>query len=150
MNLRLSDNYGGIIVHVPEVAFFGEADELPLPFPKALELLSPKKSVAFEVDELFHHVGIQEDALYQKGVVIMMHEPDLIELCELFVRHPGLEMTGAGIGKGWFYRVGHDGVWRREINLDQCNCGNDSAHLRHISTLHIIEDYLASPEKYAQ
>jgi hypothetical protein len=142
------DRYGGIIVRVPEVAFFGEAGELPLRFPKVLELLSPKQSVAFEVNELFHHVGTSQDALYQKGVVAMMHDSDLIELCELFVRHPGLEMTGAGIGKGWFYRVGHDGVWRHEKNVDQCNCGNSSVHLRHISTLHIVEDFLASPEKY--
>jgi hypothetical protein len=140
------DMYGGITVHVPEITLFGAADEAPRRFPKVAELLAMHRTVAFEVDELIQHINMQGMAHYQKGIVVTAHESKLIELCELMVEHPGLEMTGAGMIKGWFYRVGDDGVWRREDNPKQCDCGNDSVHLRHISALHIVEAYLVAPD----
>ena len=141
--------YGGIIVPVPEITIFGTADEAPLHFPKVSELLAEHRSVAFEMDELIQHVNMRGLRIYQKGIVVTAHEPKLIELCELSVEHPGLEMTGAGQQSGWFYRVGDNGLWKREAHPDQCPCGKDSVHLRHISALHIVEAFLATPEEFS-
>jgi hypothetical protein len=112
-----------------------------------LGLLAAHRSVAFEIDELIQRVNMRGMVVYQKGIVVTAHEPTLIEVCELSVKHPGLDMTGAGQQSGWFYRVGDDGLWTREAHPDQCPCGKDSVHLRHVSALHIIEAYLATPEK---
>ena len=142
--------YGGIAVRVPEVTIFGTADEAPLCFPKINELLAEHRSVAFEIDELIQHVNMRGKVLYQKGVVVIAHEPKLIELSELMVEHPGLDMTAAGVNKGWFYRVDDNGTWTREVNSEQCDCGNDRAHLRHVSALHIIEAYLAEPKAFGK
>jgi hypothetical protein len=142
------DKYGGILVHVPEITIFGTADERPLRFPKVSELLAESRSAVFEIDELIQHVNMRGKVVYQKGILVTAHEPNLIELAELMVEHPGLDMTGAGMNAGWFYRVGDDGVWSREANPEQCGCGNDKVHLRHISALHIIEAYLANPEEF--
>ena len=143
------DKYGGIAVHVPEITLFGTADEAALRFPKVSELLAAHRSVAFEIDDLIQHVNMRGMVVYQKGIVVTAHEPKLIELCELSVEHPGLDMTGAGMNRGWFYRVDDDGMWTREANPEQCDCGNDGVHLRHISALHIVEAYLATPEEFS-
>jgi hypothetical protein len=143
------EQYGGIIVAVPEVTIFGTADDAPLYFPKVSALLAEHRAVAFEIDELIQHVNMRGMRIYQKGIVVRAHEPKLIELCELSVEHPGLDMTGAGLQMGWFYRVSDDGIWTYEAHPDQCPCGKDSAHLRHISALHIIEAFLATPEKFS-
>lgn len=142
------EQFGGITVPVPELAIFGSADEAPLRFPKVMELLGAHRSVAFEIDELIQHITMRGMIIYQKGIIVRAHEPQLIELCELAVEHPGLEMTGAGINGGWYYRVSEDGLWKREENAEQCSCGNDKVHLRHVSALHIIEAYLFAPAKF--
>jgi hypothetical protein len=142
--------YGGIVVPVPEVTLFGTADERPLRFPKVNELLAEHRSVAFEINELIQHANMRGKVLYQKGIVVTAHEPRLIELSELMVEHPGLDMTGAGMNAGWYYRVDDNGVWTREVNPEQCDCGNEGVHLRHISALHIVEAYLAHPEEFSE
>lgn len=109
------DKYGGITVHVPEIALFGTADEAPLSFPKVSEMLAAHRSVAFEIDDLIQHVELRGKVIYQKGIAVTAHEPRLIELCELSVEHPGLDMTGAGMNRGWFYRVDDDGVGRGRL-----------------------------------
>jgi hypothetical protein len=140
--------YGGIVVQVPEQALFGTASEAPLYFPKVGELLEAHRSVAFEIDELIQHVNMRGRVLYQKGIMVTAHEPTLIELSELLVDHPGLEMTGAGMVPGWFYRIDDKGIWRREAHPDQCACGGGKVHLRHVSALHIVEAYLTTPDDF--
>lgn len=136
--------YGGITVAVPEVVLFGAAGAAPLRFPKVQELLAEHRSVIFEVNELIQHPTMRGKVLYQKGIAVTAHEHDLIELSALLVEHPGLDMTAAGLNRGWFYRVGRDGLWTRESHPDECDCGNEPTHLRHISSLHIAEYQLAS------
>jgi hypothetical protein len=138
--------YGGIAVRVPEIALFGVAPDAPLRFPKVGALLEKHRAVAFEIDELIQHANLGGTLLYQKGVVVTAEEPDLINVCELTVEHPGLDLTGAGMSPGWYYRIGADGLWTREAHPEQCTCGHEETHLRHVSALHIIERYLAAPE----
>ena len=139
---------GGVIVKVPEIVLFGTADEAPLKFVKVLELIAEHGAAAFEIDDLFLHAPMRGSMLYQKGVVAILHEPDLVELGELMVEHPGLSLTSAGLVPGWFYRVADDGVWSRVIHADQCDCGNEEHHLRHVSALHIVEEFLTNPEQF--
>jgi hypothetical protein len=141
--------YGGIAIPVPEITIFGTADRRPLRFPKVSELLASHRAVAFEIDELIQHATMRGMVLYQKGIAVTAHEANLVELSELMVEHPGLDMTRAGMNRGWFYRIGEDNIWRREEHPDECDCGNDRAHGRHISALHIVEAYLADPEAFS-
>lgn len=141
--------YGGATISVPEITLFGTADPAPLRFPKINELLNEHRSVAFEIDDIIKHASMQNTVLYQKGVAVLAHDPRLIEVCELMVEHPGLDMTRAGINQGWYYRVEESGEWARVSHVRQCPCGNEEVHTRHISALHIIEAFLAAPEDFA-
>lgn len=137
----------GIVIEVPEIAMFGSAAEAELRFPKVQELLATHGAVAFEVNDLMMHPPLRGSMIYQKGLVAVAHETGLIEVGELSVKHPGLQLTAAGLNAGWFYRVGEDGLWSRQEHPEQCDCGSELTH-RHISTLHIIEDFLRNPEAY--
>jgi hypothetical protein len=141
--------YGGIAIRVPEVTLFGVAPEAQLRFPKVSALLAEHRAVAFETDELIQHANMPGMVLYQKGIVVTAHAPDLIELSELMVEHPGLDLTKAGMNAGWYYRVGADGLWMREAHAEQCDCGSNDVHLRHVSALHIAEAYLTAPETFS-
>jgi hypothetical protein len=51
------------------------------------------------------HANMHGMVLYEKGIVVTAHKPDLIELSELMVEYPGLDLTKAGMNAGWYYRV---------------------------------------------
>lgn len=138
--------YSGTTVPMPEIVIFGSADEAPLRFPEIEKLLAEHRSVAFEIDELIQHPTMRGRTLYQKGIAAIAHEPTLVQVSELLVEHPGLDLTRAGINPGWFYRIGGDGLWRREAHSEECDCGHEKTHLRHISAMHIIEYHLANPD----
>ena len=140
--------YEGIVVAVPEIALFGSSDFRPLRYPKVLQLLAEHRSVVFEIDELIQHANMGGQVLYQKGVAIIAHEPNLVELSELMVEHPGLDMTAVGIVKGWYYSVDDKDGWSRVQHPEQCDCEDDRTHERHISALHIIEHFLAEPSEF--
>ena len=143
------DPLGGIVVSVPEISLFGSADKnTPLRFPQIEALVQENGTVAFEVDELIQHANMGEMTLYQKGVGVLPRGPDQFEVCELMVEHPGLDMTGVGFNKGWFYRRNADGFWIRESHPEECDCGSSEVHEAHISTLHIVEDFLCEPDKF--
>lgn len=131
---------GGVTISSPSIILFGtDNDNSPLRLPKIERLLKGKNYVAFEIDELIKHVNKDFQAVYQKGIGIICHETDLIEVCELVVVHPGMYMQNAGFRLGWFYRKNSDGVWVREPCENECGCGNDMIHEKHISALRIAE-----------
>ena len=140
---------GGILESIPDIVLYGSADKnTPLRFPHIDKLIDENGTVAFEADTLIQQAQIGKLALYQKGVGVLRREPDLFEVCELTVRHPGLNMTGAGFTKGWFYRRQPDGLWSREKNPMECPCDSEIVHGQHISALHIAEEYLKSPKEF--
>jgi hypothetical protein len=145
------DPFGGIVVSVPDIVLFGTADkDTPMRFPKVDSLMKKGRTVAFEIDELIQHANMGHTTFYQKGIGVIPRGSDLFEVCELMVEHPGLDMTGAGFNKGWFYRRDPDGLWVREIHPDECACGNASVHEMHISALHIAEAFLREPEAFQE
>lgn len=134
---------GGIVVKIPDLVLYGSASKsAPLHFPHINNLLDENGTVAFEADTLIKLAQRGEFPLYQKGIGVLRREPDLFEVCELTVKHPGLEMTGAGYTRGWCYRRQKDGRWIREANEGECDCGSEITHGEHISALHIAEDFL--------
>lgn len=118
----------GIFMEVPEVTLFGSVDGAVPRFPKIRELLVKHGGVAFEVDDMMMPPPLRGSTIYQKGIVAVAHEPFLIEIGELSVKHPGLELTAAGLNAGWFYRIGDDGEWVREEHPEQCECGGEAVH----------------------
>lgn len=140
---------GGILVNVPDLVLYGSADSsAPLRFPNIDKLIDEHGTVAFEAGTLIQHAQLGDLPIYQKGVGVLRRELDLFEVCELTVRHPGLEMTGAGFTRGWFYRRQPDGRWVRVESPLECSCGNEIVHGQHISALHIAEEYLKDPESF--
>lgn len=141
---------GCVVVGVPEIVIFGTADPSPLRFPKIMELLSEHKCAVFEVNHLIKHPTMGNTAIYQKGVVAWERSQGLFEVCELGVEHPGLDLLGASLSPGWFYRLHNDGLWYRENSPNDCDCGESYVHERHISALHIAEAFLADPDGFGE
>lgn len=134
---------GGNFVDVPNIVIFGSANpSAPLIIPKIEKLLNGNSFLALEIDELIKHPGMGYKTVYQKGIGIINHAHNLIEVCELVVMHPGLEMIHAGFSPGWFYMKGSNGLWERHSHEKECKCGNDEVHKRHISALIIAEDII--------
>jgi len=143
------DHVGGIVLSVPNIALFGLADtNTPMRFPKVEVLVRENGTSCFEIDELIQYANMGHLTVYQKGIAVVPHEESLFEVCALFVEHPGLDMVRAGLNHGRFYRIESDGLWVREPDKRECDCGNDSIHNEHISALHIIEAFLESPEAF--
>jgi hypothetical protein len=138
----------GIVVKIPDIMLFGTAETAPLMFPKIMELIDRHGAVALEVDQLLQHANMGATVLYQKGIVVLPRAPDVVELGELMVEHPGLDLTSAGMVRGWFYQVQPDGSWARLPDERECSCGKDGPHLRHISAMHIAEAYLSDPKSF--
>ncbi|MET1080683.1 MAG: hypothetical protein ABWY06_21950 [Pseudomonas sp.] len=140
---------GGISINVPEIVLFGSANiDTPMNFPHVEALVNEHNAVLFEIDALIQHVNMGHLALYQKGICVMARGPDLYELCELLVEHPGQKTTRAGVNHGIYYRKQPNGLWIREPNEQECSCGNSAVHDMHISALHIAECYIANPEDF--
>lgn len=140
---------GGILVSIPDLVLYGSAyRNAPLRFPHIDKLIDEHGTVAFEAGTLIQHAQLGELPIYQKGIGVLRRESDLFEVCELTVRHPGLEMTGAGFTRGWFYRRQPDGLWTKVESPLECSCGSEIVHSQHISALHIAEEYLKDPESF--
>jgi hypothetical protein len=129
----------GIVVKTPEVAFYGTPNRPWAVYRQIEKLLQKHKSVAFEIDDLVRHVQQRDGSLYQKGVVVISHGSNLVEVCELMVDHPGQELLRADINNGYYYRIDDRGVWLREKNGADCTCGNDEFHDTHFKALSIID-----------
>jgi hypothetical protein len=154
---RISDTLGTVdgakdgcaAFPVPSNILYGSPDKaLPLRFPQVRKLLTLHKCVAFEVDDLLRHPNMGRMTLYQKGVAVWEHQEDLVEVMELMVRHPGLDLKGAGFLPGWYFRIGKDGVWTRESNANDCDCKQAWPHEAHISALRIVERFLSDPGRF--
>lgn len=140
---------GGIGVQVPEIAMFGSPDRsFPRAYPKVMAMLQENGGVVFEAPTLVKFPQHAGGLFYQKGLAVDLVEPDLVHLGALMVRHPGQEIDAAGVSRGWFHRIGEDGVWRREIREDDCPCGTDWPHERHLASLYIVEHFLAEPTDF--
>jgi hypothetical protein len=140
---------GGIVVKTPEIAFYGTPNRIWPVYREIEKLLQKHPCVTFEIDDLVRHVQSRNGTLYQKGVVVISHGPKLVEVCELMVDHPGQELVGAGINKGYFYRIKENGVWEHEVNANQCDCGNDEFHNSHFKALSIVDAYLEKPDTFS-
>lgn len=135
---------GGIGVQIPEVALFGRPDRgFRRAFPNVMALLKEHGGVIFEARTLIKFPQHSGSTVYQKGLVVDLVEPDLVRLSALMVEHPGQRIAAAGAERGWFHRLGADGIWRREPRKDDCPCGADWPHERHLESLFIVEDFLA-------
>lgn len=120
----------------------------PLKYPWVMAMLRDHGGVVFEAPTLVKFPQSAGGLFYQKGLALDLVEPDLVHLGALMVRHPGQEIDAVGVNRGWFHRIGEDGVWRRERREDDCPCGADWPHERHLASLYIVEHFLAEPGEF--
>jgi len=133
----------GIVISLEDSILYGSPDKNgSLRFPKVQKLVEQHREVVFEVDDLMRHPNMLDSSSYQKGLVVVQQPSGVIGLCELIVEHPGLDLTSSGPARGWFYRINADGVWTRETHEEECRCGHDPTHLRHLESLSIVESLL--------
>jgi hypothetical protein len=94
------------------------------------------------VDELIWIPETITRSVWGKGLMVEMRHGDLIAIGDLTVSHPGRKLTGFGVNDGWSYRAEPDGHWSRVPAPDDCPCGHEWRHRRHLSSLAIIEHQL--------
>lgn len=114
-------------------------------FPAVDQLLERYNCIIFEIDDLIQHAPHQGHFLYSKGVSVARKSEGLIEVGALLVEHQGLELLGAGLNAGWYYRPDASGNWNRVHHPEQCPCGKADVHGRHLMALKMIDSWLAEP-----
>jgi hypothetical protein len=127
---------------VPEIVVYCYADPVVNKFPSVAEIVQGEgHHFVFEIDSLVRRPGPLSSE-YLKGVAISKCEGGLFAVADFVVEHPGRQMTGCGVNKGWHYRIAGDGTWIREITDNDCPCGNNSIHEHHLSMLTILDRHL--------
>jgi hypothetical protein len=141
---RLSDlrfNTDIIFRTAPSVAMFGRCDEAEPVFPNVTALVRRERRVAFEVDDLIWIPETTTRNVWGKGLLVEMHGDNLISVGDLIVSHPGRKLASFGSNAGWSYRAQADGRWTRVPAVDDCPCGHEWRHRRHLESLAIIEHF---------
>lgn len=142
---RASDivSNGPKFVQIPDIVIFGTADPQPDKFPNVAAALEDNEHLAFEIDQITWLPESCDRSDFGKGLVIERTADGTIAVSDLIVHHPGKQLRGVGVNMPWHYRIGDDGVWRREHSAADCPCENEWRHKRHLSALTIIDYYLA-------
>lgn len=131
------------VFDTPDIAVYGFAPLVTMKFPNISKLLQDEKThTVFEIDSLVRRPGGLSSE-YLKGVAVTKVEGGLVSIADFVVVHPGRQMHGCSINKGWHYRIGNDGKWIREVSLEDCSCENHSIHHHHLSMLTIIDELLS-------
>jgi hypothetical protein len=134
-----------ISMRVPTSTMLGHAEAGNANFPEIQKLLGEYACVIFEIDDLIQNAPHQGHHLYSKGLSVAMKADGLIEVGALLVEHQGMELMHAGLNVGWYYQPNSTGRWIKVNHPEECPCGNAEVHGRHISTLRMIEAWLADP-----
>ena len=138
---------GPVYVHsAPEIAMYGHADPT-MQFPRVTALLAAHPHIAFEVDALIRLPKSGPAHHYSKGISVVRADDGTIDVGDLIVDHPGLQLASVGVNMGWHYRADEKGTWTRVVRDDDCPCSNAWRHEHHLSALTIIEHYLADAKE---
>jgi len=133
---------------VPETVIFGHANPKRAKFPEIIKILEGEPFAAFEVKNLIRSTETGPSKSYGKGLTLQMKVDGLVELGELSVDHPGTQLVGCGVNRGWHYKIEDDGAWSRYEHRDDCPCGDDDRHERHFSALTILDHWLAKSSSF--
>ncbi len=93
------------------------------------------------------HIEHENGFFYGKGISVALEE-GVYHLGELMIEHPGQEVVGAGVNAGWYYKKSKSGQWLRVPHKDECPCGDTFTHIRHLSMLTIVEEWLRDPSGF--
>ncbi len=132
----------GFLMMVPTDTFVGSPSVIATKFPNVLSLLREHGVVGFEVDYLSRQPGLEHTDLYSKGISVRTYPDGLIEIGEITVNHPGFDLTAGGVNAGWYYRLTEDEKWERVSHEQECPCGHDFVHERHLAALTMIDRHL--------
>lgn len=133
---------------VPEIVMLGVANPVGKAFPHLTKALEADPSIAFEIPQLIRFAETGPTATYGKGLAVQRKAQSLVEVSDLVVDHPGMLIAGGGVNAGWHYTIAESGEWVRTPHPDDCPCGDDDRHRRHLSALTILEHWLTAPEEF--
>jgi len=125
-----------------EACFFGMDAHADLNFPMITKVVRQFRGVAFETDNAIYYSGENNFGAYGKGVYLKLMDDDTICVHEIILEQAGMRPSDVGIARGWRFRV-TKGRWIRIKDADDCPCGNDAVHLRHLTFLSNVEAFWA-------
>jgi len=83
---------------------------------------------------------------YTKGIAVLPVDPSRIEVCEVILDHPGTQITGVAVNKGYRYRWIGNKLERAGYDGD-CPCGNENRHLRLLAVLETLNEFIPKATK---
>ena len=116
---------------VPEAVLYERAGEYGTHLPRLAALVRKFGSVCVEAEGIVRLAEHTDRHEYMKGVIARHIRNDIIEVSALILDHPGSTVSGAGINKGWMYRVDDSGTWLKTQHPGQCPCRNIVRHEQH-------------------
>jgi len=78
---------------------------------------------------------------YTKGIAVFQEDSELIGVYELTLVHPGTTISGMAVNHGYQYRWNNVGL-QRVPHKDDCPCGHEARHWRHLAALEALDSHL--------
>lgn len=124
-----------------EALFFGKNAHENLCCPNILRLLVKHRTVAIETNNAIAFPGFNQFCSYGKGVYLALTDDNIVSVHEIVLEQTGRRPSHIGPARGWSYRVEGE-RWVRVVGEEDCPCGDNAVHLRHLTFLaHVEEEF---------
>ena len=136
----------GLVFRVSESAFYGNAKVGKLS--NLAPYLKENPLIHIETNGLICYSFQPGNDSYNKGISIRHSGEGLFEIGSLSIDYFADQLTGAGVSKGYSYKLEDDSFVRVKV-LGDCPCGDTERHLHHLKVCAVLDDLLASkkPER---
>ena len=131
-----------LFLRVPEEMFYVTPQTGDCILPQLTRLLRKHSEVIIETSGILRFPEFQESYQYGKGIVLLLVDPNIVEVSSLELDHPGSVVTGVSAAKPWSYEISKNHLWKRINREEDCPCNNDLRHLHHIWFIKVIDDFI--------
>lgn len=125
---------------LPEIAYYVSNKDL-CELHEINKLLKTYDKFAIELDQLINIVELNNQNLYEKGIVIEKITRDVVSISGLTIHHPGHVVSGKGITRSWYYKIENE-KWYYFEHPEQCPCNNNLRHELHYSLLCMLNTFI--------
>jgi hypothetical protein len=126
-----------------EESFYYHVEVPPQGFERVVNLLNRHPVIVVEINGIVRHPEDHRGDEYAKGIIIHRVADKLVQISELAVRHPGIEVAGARVLSPWTYRITESGAFVRQPHEHDCPCNNHGRHEHLFRYAQVFEDLLA-------
>lgn len=125
---------------LPEIAYYLTSKDL-CELQEINKLLKTYDKFAIELDQLINIVELNNQNMYEKGIVIEKISNDIVSISGLTIHHPGHLVSGIGITRSWYYKIENE-QWYYFAHPEQCPCNNHLRHELHYSLLCMFDTFI--------